>query len=245
MTTTATASPVEAKKKNPILRFLPLVLLAAGIAAIFISGVYKQLSLDTLRENRETLTAFVKAHLFEALAIYFLVYFAATTLAIPGALWITISGGFLFGLWGGTAMTVVSATAGAITLFLIARSAIGGALRKAVGPFLDKIEAGFNENRFSYMFSMRFIPIPFFIANIAPAVLGAKLRDYAITTVFGIIPGTMAYTWIGAGLGAAFDQGKTPDLGAFAAKLTPAFLAIGIVSLVPAAIKRFTKKKAV
>lgn len=179
-----------------------------------------------------------------AIVIYFGVYVAATAFAIPGASWITISGGFLFGLFGGTALTVVSATVGAVVLFLAARSAIGGGLRKAVGPFLGKIESGFNENAFSYMFSMRFIPIiPFFIANIAPAVLGAKLRDYVITTFFGIMPGTFAYTWVGAGLGATFDQGKTPDLGAFAAQLTPAFAAIGIVSLLPALIKRFTRKK--
>lgn len=241
----ATGTPPPTKKaSNPILRFLPLVLIAAGIAAILISGVYKQLSLETLKAHRETLTAFVEANLLLAAAIYFGVYVAATAFAIPGASFITITGGFLFGLFAGTALTVTAATIGAVALFLAARSAIGGALRKAVGPFLGKIESGFNENSFSYMFSMRFIPIvPFFVANIAPAVLGAKLRDYVITTFFGIMPGTFAYTWIGAGLGASFDQGKTPDLGAFAAQLTPAFAAIGVVSLLPALIKRLTRKK--
>lgn len=241
----ANETPPPAKKSNPILRFLPLVLILGGIAAILISGVYKQLSLETLKTHREALTAFVEANLFLAAVIYFGVYVAATTFAIPGAAFITITGGFLFGLFGGTGLTVVSATVGALTLFLAARSAIGGALRKAVGPFLGKIEAGFSENPFSYMFSMRFIPvIPFFIANIAPAVLGAKIRDYVITTFFGIMPGTFAYTWVGAGLGASFDQGKTPDLAAFAAQLVPPFAAIGVVSLLPALIKRFARKKA-
>jgi uncharacterized membrane protein YdjX (TVP38/TMEM64 family) len=53
------------------------------------------------------------------------------------------------------------------------------------------------------------------VANLAPAFLGVKLRNFVLTTLFGIIPGTVVFTWIGVGLGEVFDRGETPDLGLF------------------------------
>ena len=174
-----------------------------------------------------------------------LIYAAATLFMIPGALWITIAGGFLFGLYGGTPATVAGATLGASLLFFAARTSVGAALRERAGPFVKKMERGFQEDALSYMFALRFLPIvPFPVANIAPAVLGAKYRDYAITTALGIIPGVIAYTWIGAGLGATFAAGEDPNIANIARNLVPAFAALGVVSLIPVAYKKLFSKKA-
>ena len=117
-------------------------------------------------------------------------------------------------------------------------------LRERAGPFLRKMEAGFQENPRSYMFALRFLPIvPFPVANIAPALLGARYPDYALTTALGIIPGVVAYTWIGAGLGATFAAGENPDIASVAANLVPAFAALGVVSLMPVAWKKFFGRK--
>lgn len=231
-------------KRGGLLRFLPLLVIVAGLAAALALGLHKQLSFETLRAQRETLTAFVAAQPFAAVAIFLGVYIAFTALMIPGALWITIAGGFLFGLAGGTAATAGGATTGATLLFLVARSAVGEPLRRRAGPFLKKLEAGFAQNPFSYMLTLRFLPVvPFPVANIAPAVLGAKLPDYVITTALGILPGVLAYTWIGSGLGAAFDSGEEPNIAGFAGQLLPAFFALAAVSLAPVLIKRLNGKK--
>jgi uncharacterized membrane protein YdjX (TVP38/TMEM64 family) len=55
--------------------------------------------------------------------------------------------------------------------------------------------------------------VPFFVAHLAPACLGVGLRTYVLTTFFGIIPGTLVYAWIGAGLSEVFARGERPDLG--------------------------------
>lgn len=231
-------------KGGGIVRFLPLVLIVAGLAAVLASGLHKQISFEALRANRAALTAFVADQPIVAVAAYLGVYIAFTALMIPGALWITIAGGFLFGLVGGTAATAVGATLGATVLFLVARTSLGQPLRNRAGPFLQKLESGFQENPFSYMLTLRFLPVvPFPVANIAPALLGANLRDYVITTAVGILPGVLAYTWIGSGLGAAFDSGAEPNLGGFAKQLLPAFFALAAVSLAPAIIKRVRGKK--
>jgi len=226
-------------------RLWPVYVIAAGLLAAWQLGLFDYLSLATLREQHETLRAFVEANLLLAVAAYILIYALSTLFMVPGALWITIAGGFLFGLAGGSAATVVGATLGASLLFLAARTAFGGVLRERAGPFLRKMEAGFHDSPRSYMFALRFLPIvPFPVANIAPALLGARYPDYALTTAIGIIPGVVAYTWIGAGLGATFAAGENPDIASVAGNLVPAFAALGIVSLMPVVWKKFFGRKA-
>lgn len=225
-------------------RLWPVYLIAGGLLAGWRLGLFDYLSLQTLREQHEALRSFVEGNLLVAVAAYVIIYALSTLFMVPGALWITIAGGFLFGLAGGSAATVVGATLGASLLFLAARTAFGGMLRERAGPFLRRMEAGFHENPRSYMFALRFLPIvPFPVANIAPALLGARYPDYALTTAIGIIPGVVAYTWIGAGLGATFEAGENPDIGAVAGNLVPAFAALAVVSLMPVIWKKFLGRK--
>ncbi len=226
-------------------RLWPVYMIAAGLLAAWQFGLFDYLSLEKLQDNQATLQDFVSAHLLLAVVAYIAVYALATLFMMPGALWITISGGFLFGLIGGSAATVVGATLGASLLFFAAKTSLGSALHERAGPFLKKMEAGFRENALSYMFAMRFLPlVPFPVSNIAPALLGAKYRDFFLTTALGIIPGVIAYTWIGAGLGATFAAGKEPDLASVAANLIPAAIALGAVSLLPIAWKKLFGRKA-
>jgi uncharacterized membrane protein YdjX (TVP38/TMEM64 family) len=228
------ASPAPDAPRGRIGR---LVILAVAIAAVFIAwraGAFDLLSLEALRDRRGQLTAFVAAHRALAFAAFILIYAMATMLALPGVLWITIAGGFLFGLGGGVAGTSLGATLGATGLFLMARYLFADGLRRRAGPFLTRFEAGFQRNAVSYLLSMRLIPVvPFFIANIAPAFLGARTSAFVVTTFVGILPGVIAYTWIGAGLGAAFDAGQTPDFSTFARQLGPAFAVLGVLALAP------------
>ncbi|MEX1249694.1 MAG: VTT domain-containing protein [Hyphomonas sp.] len=225
-------------------RLWPVALIVLALAAAWASGVHRYLSLDTLREQQDALRAFVAENTVLAFAIYIAVYATATILMLPGALWITVAGGFLFGLWGGTPATIVGATLGASILFLGAKTSVGSALRERAGPFVQKLEKGFQEDAVSYMFALRFLPIvPFPVANIAPAIFGARFRDYVITTALGIVPGVIAYTWIGAGLGATFAAGGEPDFASVARNLVPAVIALATVSLLPVAYKKFFPKK--
>jgi uncharacterized membrane protein YdjX (TVP38/TMEM64 family) len=176
-------------------------------------------------------------------ALYILVYAAATTFMVPGSA-LTIAGGFLFGLVLGTPATVIGATIGASILFFASKTSIGAVLRDVAGPFIEKMRAGFAENPVSYMFALRLIPIfPFAAVNIAPGLLGAKYSDYLLTTFFGIIPGTLAYSWIGAAVKGTLLEGGTPDISSLAANFVPAFLALGLVSLLPVAYKKFFPRK--
>ena len=115
------------------------------------------------------------------------------------------------------------------------------------------MEKGFNENALSYLFTLRLIPLfPFAVVNIAPALLGAKFRDYLFTTAFGIIPGTVAYSLIGNGLRQtlldAAASGETANVAALVAEaaknFAPAFFALAFVAFIPTLYKKFFKKTA-
>ena len=236
--------PVE-KKQSPIwIKLWPFYAIIGVMIAAWQFGLFQYLSLETLRDQQEVLQGFVENNLILAVAIFVAIYAAATLFMIPGALWITIGGGFLFGLVGGSLATIAGATLGASLLFFAAKTSIGTALRDRAGPFMAKMEAGFNENPFSYMFALRLLPVvPFPVANIAPALLGAKYREYALTTAVGIIPGVVAYTWVGSGLGATFAAGEDPNLAIIAKNMLPALAALGLVALLPVIYKKVTGRK--
>lgn len=226
-------------------RLALVAVLALGVFGAWRLGVFDYLNFETLRAQRETLNALVAANQILAFAVFVAIYVVVTTLALPGAFWITILGGYLFGLAGGAVATTIGATLGATALFVIARYLLADALRARAGPFLKKLEAGFKENANSYLLTLRLVPVvPFFIANVAPAFLGARLSSFVWTTAIGIIPGVIAYTWIGAGLGAAFDAGEAPDVAAFARELAPAFVALAALAIAPAIYRRFKTPKA-
>lgn len=218
--------------------------LALGSFAAWRFQVFDHLNFESLRAQRETLNAFVASNQILAFAAFIAIYIVATTLAFPGAFWITILGGYLFGLAGGAIATAIGATLGATALFVIARYLLADTLRARSGPFLKKLEAGFERNAISYLLTLRLVPVvPFFIANVAPAFLGARLSSFVWTTAVGIVPGVIAYTWIGAGLGAAFDAGEAPDIAAFARELAPAFVALAALAIAPAIYSRFKRSK--
>jgi uncharacterized membrane protein YdjX (TVP38/TMEM64 family) len=177
---------------------------------------------------------------------------------------LTLAGGFLFGwFWGGLA-SMVAATAGAIIVFLVARSALGELLAARAGPWLERLRQGFQEDAFNYLLFLRLVPIfPFWLVNLAPPLLGVSLSTYVLATAIGIIPGSFAYSIAGQGLDSlivaqqAAHQSCLAKKGPDAEKLCPfvlepralltpgliaGFAALGIVALIPIAVKRFRCK---
>lgn len=226
-------------------RWLPLLILGGLIAAVFAFDLDRSLSLESLRDNRAALLAIVDDHPLATAAGFVLVYTGVVALSLPGATVMTLAGGFLFGTWLGTALNVLGATAGAALLFLIARSAIGDALRGRAGPFLARMEAGFRRDAFHYLLFLRLVPaFPFWAVNLAPALLGMRLASFVAATMIGIIPGTIVYTAFGAGLGQIFDAGAEVNLGdVFSPALIAGLIGLGVLALLPIAVRRLRERK--
>jgi uncharacterized membrane protein YdjX (TVP38/TMEM64 family) len=227
-------------------RLLPLAVVAVLAVAVFGLGLDKYLSFEQLRLHRGTLMAFVASMPVKAALLFILAYAAATSLSLPGGAVLTLTGGFLFGMWVGTGLVVVGATLGATILFLVARSTLGAVLRDKAGPWLQRMEAGFKEDAFNYLLTLRLIPgFPFFVVNLVPAFLGVPLRTYIAATALGIIPGTFVFASIGAGLGSIFDSMQEFSLrGALTPQVLTAMIGLAVLSLAPVAWKRLKARKA-
>jgi uncharacterized membrane protein YdjX (TVP38/TMEM64 family) len=160
--------------------------IAAGLlAAVVFGGQYLsfETAFDALRERREGLQAYVAEHRVLALLAFAGLYMLVTALSVPGATILTLAGGFLFGVWLGGAATVLGATAGAVLVFLAARAAAGDFLRRKAGPAVARIEQGVRENAFSYLLSLRLLPVlPFWLVNLASGFVDIPLRTYALAT---------------------------------------------------------------
>ncbi len=236
----------QVSSKSSLMRFLPLVLLAAAAAAFFALGLDQYLTFEALRENRARLADFVAVQGAFAVLLYIVIYVVSVALSVPGAAILTVTGGLLFGQWFGSLYVVVGATIGAMGIFLIARTVLGDALRKRAGPALQKMEAGFQENALSYLLVLRLIPLfPFFLVNIVPAFLGVNLRTFVIGTFVGIAPGSFVLATVGAGLGSIFERNDNFSLqGVLTPEIIAALVGLAVLALMPVAYKKFRKSKA-
>ena len=226
-------------------RYLPLALLAAAFVAFFAAGGGQYISLEALAENRTALADWKAANPIIAGAAYLLIYTVATAASLPIGTVLTLAGGFVFGTLVGGSLAAIGATIGATLLFLAARNAFADFFRDRVGEALGKMRKGFEENAFFYILALRLAPVfPFFVVNVAPALAGASLRSFVAATAIGIIPGTFVYASVGAGLGAVFAKGGTPDLGAiFEWKVISPLVLLALLSLAPILYKKTTGKR--
>lgn len=259
--------PVEGHKASVIKKYLPLIGIISFMAFAFSQGWHNYLSFKELALNLDNLRAFISSNYLPAIIIYIGLYAVLTALSFPSGVVVTIAGGLLFGWFVGTLSTVLGATIGATILFLAAKTSLGEHLKAKAGPSLEKLQKGFEENALSYMFFLRLVPaFPFWLVNLAPALLGVNLSTYFIATFFGIIPGTLAFSYVGQGLESVIIAQKNAyqscldkmsqtsggsagctfefDTSSLITKdLLIAFVLLGVVSLLPVLIKRLRKPK--
>lgn len=193
------------------------------------------LSFDTLRQHRAALQNWVAAHTVLAVAAFMAVYALGVAFSVPGAVWMSIAGGFLFGTWLGTVFIVIGATVGAVAIFLLAATVFRETWRAKAGRAIVRMEEGFRRNAFSYLLVLRLVPVfPFWLVNLVPALLGVKLSTYTLATVIGIIPGALVYASVGNGLDAVFVRGGTPDLSIiWSPEIIGPLLGLAALALVP------------
>ncbi|MBW6398081.1 VTT domain-containing protein [Roseomonas sp. HJA6] len=205
-----------------ILRLWPIGVITALVAAAWASGLAGLLSLDTLAARQAALTGLVAAHPVLTGGAYVAIYVVTVTLSLPGAVVLTLAGGLLFGVWVGTALTVLGATIGAALLFLAARSALAPLVIGRAAAFVDRLRPGLERDGFFYLLTLRLIPVvPFWLLNLVPALVGMPFRAYLAATAIGIVPGTAVFAGIGAGLGGVLAAGGRPGPGDL---LTPGIL---------------------
>lgn len=229
---------------NPTRLWPKLLILAVFIGvlvAFFALGGKELLSLDTLQGKRDSLLAYTESHYLTMLLICAGIYTAAVAFSLPGAIILSLTVGLLFGRWVGGTIIILSATLGAIVVFLAGRYLFAEAAERWVGGRAKKIIEGFQENAFNYLLFLRLVPVfPFWLVNLVAAITSIKLSTYVLATFLGIIPGSFIFANLGQSLG------RIESLGELLSRETiAAFVLLGLFALTPVLIKKLRAKKAI
>ena len=86
---------------------------AALIAAFFAYDLDALISYQGLAENEAALKRAVADNRLVAILAYMAVYITAVAFSLPGALWLSLAGGLMFGTWAGGLIIIFAATIGA------------------------------------------------------------------------------------------------------------------------------------
>ncbi len=215
------------------------VLFAAAIGAFLYFDLKQYLSLEALKSNRDSLLVFTDLHYAAAVALFIGAYLVQTAFSLPGGAIMTLAGGFLFGSVLGTIFVNIGATTGATLAFLVARYLLRDWVERKFGDRLGPIQEGFAKNAFSYLMTLRLIPLfPFFLVNLVSGLTRVNIGTYAVATSLGIIPGSFVFAYAGRQLGMI---NSLADI--VSPRVLLAFTLLGLLALVPIVYRKFTSKR--
>lgn len=222
-------------------KYLPRVLISGIFITLIFLGYYFNLSqyinLSTIKENENNLRIFIANNYILSILIHIGIYIVNTSLSLPFSTILTLTGGFLFGLWG-VFFNLIGATLGAIVIFFLSRYLFGNFIQNKYEKQLKLLNENIEKDGISYMLFTRLFPIfPFFVVNALSGVTKIKPFTFFWTTLIGIMPGTFVYTYLGTALSEINNIGDV-----LSPQLFISFSLLGFISLSPIILKNFKKK---
>ncbi len=228
----------------------PALVAWIAVAVAILAGVTWATSTGLLTwamavDARTAAQDFVSRYAVIAYAAYLALFVSMALALFPAQLWIIVFGAMVFGFWPALIASWAGAFLGSASVFLAARGALAGAYREKARRYLARVEREFQRDQFSWMLAMRFVPVvPYFVSNVAPAFLGARLPPFLVAVAIGVIPYVAAYTYAGDRAARVLDRDTPPDVASLAADLFPVMVAVAALPLLALAVKRLRRKPA-
>jgi pyruvate/2-oxoglutarate dehydrogenase complex dihydrolipoamide dehydrogenase (E3) component/uncharacterized membrane protein YdjX (TVP38/TMEM64 family) len=213
------------KKAKPII----ILFVIAGIAWAFSHyNVGQYLNLEYLKAKQADFSAFYEENTWLAIGAFSLIYIISTALSLPGAAWLTLLAGALFGLVSGTIIVSFASTIGATLAFTISRLLLRDWVQNKFGGYLKSFNAGIKKDGGFYLFTLRLIPaFPFFVINLVMGLTPMKTFQFFWVSQLGMLAGTVVYVNAGTQL-AQIESLK----GILSPGLLLSFVLLGIFPLV-------------
>ncbi|MEW5787312.1 MAG: VTT domain-containing protein [Pseudomonadota bacterium] len=206
-----------------------LALLAAIAAAI----AYRD------RFDAASLQAWVEGAGAAGPLLFMVVYALATVLFLPGSV-ITLAGGALFGPVWGTVWNLTGATVGASFAFLIARYLGADWVARKAGPRLASLNQGVSAEGWRFVAFVRLVPLfPFNLLNYALGLTRIPFLAYVLASWLFMLPGAIAYTWLGYAGREALAGGE-----GMIRNVLIALALLATVGFIPRLVKRLRAKPA-
>jgi uncharacterized membrane protein YdjX (TVP38/TMEM64 family) len=174
--------------KSKLLRIGVLALLIAGIA---IAVAYRD------QIDASALEQWVQGAGIAGPILFMLIYAVGTVFFFPGSV-LTLAGGALFGPVLGTLYNLTGATLGAGLAFIAARYLASEWVEQKTGKRTKQLMDGVEAEGWRFVAFVRLVPLfPFNLLNYALGLTRIKLSHYLIASFVFILPGAVAYTYLG------------------------------------------------
>ncbi|STO07195.1 TVP38/TMEM64 family protein [Exiguobacterium aurantiacum] len=132
--------------------------------------------------------------------VFILIYAVGPLIFLPTSV-LSLGAGLAFGVWPGVLYIIVGATAAAVTGYVMARLFGRSVLNVDRYPWSEKLFTQMEQRGFLYVFVLRLIPlVSFDLLSYAAGISKVRFRSFLLATVLGMIPGTLAYSFLGASL---------------------------------------------
>jgi uncharacterized membrane protein YdjX (TVP38/TMEM64 family) len=224
-----------------VLLMRPLLLLLSLIIAIATAfWLTHDIGWASLAQHQGELLSWVRTDPFQAAGAYVLVYVLTTALSMPHAALLTVAGGLMFGPVLTLFLTSIGSTTGATLLVLALRSILAETRRRQRRRIPETVRQGLERNGMSYLLFVRVLPLfPFWVVNLAAAVVDVRIRVFVPATLIGVLPMTYVLASIGAGIGNVLASGHRPDLmQIFQPHILLPLAGLASLSLIPVLLRR-------
>ena len=213
--------------KSNIMRLFLLAIVVAGIAVAFI---YRD-QFDAAALEQWVQNAGIAGPL-----VFMGIYAIATVFFLPGSV-LTLAGGALFGPVLGTFYNLTGATSGAILAFLVARYLASDWVEQKTAGRLKQLKQGVEGEGWRFVAFVRLVPLfPFNLLNYALGLTRIRLSHYLIATYLFMLPGAIAYTYLGYAGREAIAGGE-----GLIKKILLALALLAIVAFLPRLIGRLRR----
>lgn len=174
--------------KTPAIRIAIVLALMAGLA---VAVVYR----DNL--DAQALEHWVQEAGALAPLAFMSIYMLGTLFFLPGSV-LTLAGGALFGPFWGTLYNLTGATLGATLAFLAARYLAQNWVARKAGGRMKQLLDGVEAEGWKFVAFVRLVPLfPFNLLNYALGLTRIRLWHYVLASYVFMLPGAIAYTYLG------------------------------------------------
>lgn len=180
---------------------------AIGIALVAV--IAAALALIPSKQLAISFVGWMRGQGAAAVMIFALAYVLAAVLLIPASA-LTLGAGFVYGTVWGTLLVVPASMAAALLSFAIARRLVRAwvVARVEGKPRFAALDRAIGRSGFKITLLVRLSPIfPFGLLNYALGVTEIRARDYLVASLLGMLPGTIAYVYLGSLVTSATELG--------------------------------------
>ena len=224
--------------------FLPLIVLIAIGVALFFSGALDRFQPTRIGAEQENLRTLVAEYPILSRLTQIVIVMLGISTGIPGVIVLIFAGGMLFGVVGGTVLSSIGTTLGALILFLASRSAFSHGSGGGAPPLVERLRAGYHAFPFSYTLFLRLVPFfPFGGVTVALAWLRCPLWLFLSASAIGGTVMIAFETALGAGLAETIAREGAISLDVFGHKrvILP-LIGMAVLALAPIVLGQLRKR---